>query len=76
MKKLERIGKNMEILMDRKVSITMCIVDLDCIHTILAHFENNEKCDVAKFELAFTRCQNNLKAVEASIDSKKFSARL
>ena len=31
MRKLERIGKNMEILMDLKVSITMCIVGLDCV---------------------------------------------
>ena len=26
-------------------------------------FENVEKCDVTKFELAFTRCRNNLKMI-------------
>ena len=28
-----------------------------------AHFENDEKVTVAKFELAFTRCRNDLKTV-------------
>ena len=28
-----------------------------------AHFKNDEKCDGRKFELAFTRCRNNLKTV-------------
>ena len=28
-----------------------------------AHFENAENVTVAKFELAFTRCQNNLKMI-------------
>ena len=28
-----------------------------------AHFENDDKCDGSKFELAFTRCRNNLKTV-------------
>ena len=31
---------------------------------MLAHFENDEKCDgVAKFELAFTRYRNNIETV-------------
>ena len=30
---------------------------------MLAHFENGEDVTVAKFELAFTRCRNNLKTV-------------
>ena len=28
-----------------------------------AHFENDEKCDGAKFELVFTRYRQNLKTV-------------
>ena len=28
-----------------------------------AHFENDEKCDGSKFELAFTRYRSNLKTV-------------
>ena len=36
---------------------------LDCVHTMPAHFENGENVTVAKFELAFTRCRNDLKTV-------------
>ena len=36
---------------------------LHCVHTMPAHFENDEKCDGSKIELDFTRCRNNLKKV-------------
>ena len=39
------------------------LIHLDCVHTMLAHFENGENVTVAKFELAFTQYRNNLKTV-------------
>ena len=39
------------------------ILFLDCVHTMPAHFENDEKCDGSKI-LAFKRCRNNLNTVE------------
>ena len=38
-----------------------------------AHFENDENMTVAKFELVFTRCRNNLKTVK--LDAKDLDAK-
>ena len=41
-----------------------CILDLETVkHFRVKHFENGEKVTVAKFELAFTRYQHNLRTV-------------
>ena len=42
------------------------IATLDCIYTMPVYYENDEKCDVSKFELAFTRYRHNLKTIENS----------
>ena len=36
---------------------------LDYVYAMPTHFENGEKCDGSKFELAFTRYRRNLKTV-------------
>ena len=38
-------------------------LNLDCVHTMPAHFENGENVTAAKLELVFTRYRNNLKTV-------------
>ena len=45
-----------------RVLFVRCILSC-CIHTMPAYFKNGEKCNGRKFELAFTRCRNNLKTV-------------
>ena len=39
------------------------MINLDYVHTMPTHFENVANVTVAKFELAFRRCQNNLTTV-------------
>ena len=62
------------ILVFKGVCVGLYPLELDCVHTMPAHFENGENVTVAKFEPVFTRYRNNLKTVES--DGKKIVARL
>ena len=48
---------------DVKILLDKITCILDRVQTMPAHFESGENVTVAEFELAFTRCRNNLKTV-------------